>query len=255
MNVNLKKGVFILTALMVNTSYLAQDHQHAHEKIGDLEKDYFKGMEKFESKGAYRIILEYEHSKSESAQQEILSREKGNQFTTMSKTGSEKNNIYFVLADMLPAGALFRIDAAHNTPGGNLEVIIESREPIDIRSLETNPAVISAGAVDKDVHVIKFVSAKDDSIKVLNIPSAWSKEKGYRKIIRELKSGKSVVKISIVFRNLPDRSSGYFSQPYRQVVLGLMYDLRGKGYGYAVNKEKNQAWWTQEIDFEQAESL
>ena len=64
-----------------------------------------------------------------------------------------------------------------------------------------------------------------------------------------------MAKVSVVFNKLPNRAGVFLDQPYKSVMFGLMHDLRGRGYGPNSDDERNIAWWTAEIDIQQAGEL
>lgn len=256
MNVALTENFLLVLVLTFCSSVVAksqQSHETEHKPTQEFVEPYYKGIESFEANGKYELILKNSEKKVEEAKEKLRKlKEQHGADTTQDKSESEKNNIYFKLAKMLPAGTVFRIFRAHDNFDGNVTVIVETKYELSKDSVLPNPEIISFGNVPAALRA-NPVYVKPD-ISTFDLPGGWDKEKGYQEIIQLLTPGVETAKVSVVFNN-PGNSKKYWERkPYGSTIRKLFENKKGKAYGFGYSEDE-LIWWTQGIDLEQAIEL
>ena len=238
-NVSKLTSVILILYFSVNVS-TGQDAHSRNEKIS--QPNYHKGIEPFKTMDSYTLVLKANDVSKQSH------RKSGAAY--ISKSSSQKDDLYFQLASIFPAGTVFRIESAFDNDNGNVEITINSKE------LMTKPKsddILSFKNKDDGLAFVRPVAIEADSA-TKTIPNGWDKERGFAEILSQLGSGRETVKVSIVFDN-PDNKQVYWkTKPFYSVIEHLKRYQVGDAFGLGFSENK-KAWWTQEIDLVQANYL
>jgi len=244
--------LFLITLLLstINLSF-AENEEHSHEDE-NIPK-YYLGEEAFETVGTYELVLKKSAAEAEIARLDVQAlRKQFSNITNRSKSTEQKNDIYFELTRLLPAGTVFRITSAHDIDDGNTEVTIETNSYLDKEQVLLEDQIMSFTDGPVWGYVNPIYPEPDESTK--SLPDNWNKETGYQEIIKTLASGAEVVKVSVVFNNPSNNTIKAYEKPYYKIITSLRNNK--KGYSYGLGHNQNQlAWWTQDIYLEQAIEL
>ena len=245
----------IINWIFLSIALVTAPYVWAHSENELTERTIYKGIEPFDAKEFYTITLKSDQGREDMKRRKAYAQENGLSVASKAKSNDVKNEAYLQIAKMLSAGSVFRIERAYDAENGDLEVVVASKELLDVDSIKNNSQVSAIKLRDENVHSIKTVTTPDTSIKDINIPENWNKEIGFTEVFRFFGEGAELVKASIVFNKTEVGPGGYYTQPYREIIMNLIGDLRGQGFGYGEDEERKIAWWTQEIDLEQAQEL
>ncbi len=227
--------------------------EHDHDEID--RNALHNGIAPFEASMTYDLILtnsDFDRDAAKAKHKE-LSKQYGVD-TVRSKSASEKDDIYIRIAEVLPAGTIFRVVTAYNNGDGNIDVSIETKEPLPSTKMALPSGIESiheAGYVAHEPEVIYRKPGKSSE----SLPNGWTKDKGFQQISDELSSLEedAILKVSIVFDN-SDKITPWTNAPYTKIIDDLMSSRRGEFYGLS-DTSADLVWWTQDITLAQAESL
>lgn len=219
---------------------------HAHEKH---VQEFYKGAEPFDHAGAYVIVIESDEEDKVAAKKAV--QDLFNQFknkTYRSKTKAQKNEIYFKLEKLLPAGTVFRIISAKDVETGDTEIEIETKKPLDKASVLSQSSIISL----EDSPVYGYISPvkRPPDTSTISLPDGWTKESGFSYAQGILDSGIEATKVSVVFANPGNETKYWEDKSFAAVIKGLMQEVRGHIYGLGYSDDE-LAWWTQDLTSDQ----
>jgi len=245
----------VIGAVVISPLIFASEHEHEDNAIESTSgADYFKGLEPFDPQGSYELTLKQERNDALKAKTKLtVLKEQHGVDTVRSKSDSVKNDIYFRLANILPAGTIFRIVGAHDNNDGNVRVAIETKDILEITSI-SGAEILSIEEATVDLSAPKIVQKQPDAA-TLSLPTGeWNKEAGFQALSDALASGDEVVKASIVFRNTGNQKIYWENKPFASVIKALLQDNRGHLYGLGYSDDE-LAWWTQDITSSQLLNL
>jgi len=247
-----------ICVLLFSTAFSAQEHDHDHGEKEFTKKEenipeYYKGIEVFEAEGKYRVILKRSGEAAALAKKELAVLHK--QFTDSTyrlKPKSDLNDLYLKLAEILPAGTVFRVKSANDVEDGHVELRIETKEPLNKKQLEAKAEIQTVS--DEPIRLSFDPVYTEPDSSTLSLPDNYTKDTGYSEIVNRLSAGAGVVKTSVVFSNPGNVRTNLMSQPYYQTVMALSKNRKGELFGIGFN-DNELTWWTQYLTLEQAQAL
>ena len=203
----------------------------------------YNGLRDFDAKQILTITLRISEKKSQNNIDE-------NQFVKQRKGSKEKNEAYYKLAELLPAGTVFRIQSVVDTWDGDLEAAVAFEETLNTQKLLKNTGIVN---INKFVygHILEPERILIP-IEYKKIPDGWNRDRGYSELIKLFNSGAELVTVSVVFQNPNNRKPMLPYRFNRETLDKLQYMQKGTDYGINYDNQ-NRVWSTQELDRHQAD--
>lgn len=232
------KHIIILIFLLTSFNIVSALDQNRHAKENHTSK--YNNIDFSEGDNVYTLTLKNSNKK--------IAKGAVKKDFYIAKSEKEKDEIYLRVAELLPAGTVFRVSSAHDDDNDDLEISLDTLEPLDKDEILKLPGVVKFEYRYKNIDFIDIIYSKPDPV-TESLPTGWTKTKGYNEILKKFDT-QTLVKVSVVFSN-PDNDRLYWMQkPFYPVIQKLLHEEIGAFYGLGYSDD-NLAWWTQDISVEQ----
>ena len=247
---------YFLTTLCLLSAGTVAGVEHVHDDLVDSgQPSLVNTMEPFQASMTYDIVLgstEAERTLAKS-RRKAMSKSLGSD-AVISKSNSEKSELFAKISLMLPANTVFRIVSANDNEEGDVLVRIDTKDILPV-------AKMTAFAGANSIKEYGYVPTTPQTIyrqpgeSTKSLPAGWTKEEGFQSISGSLtgQGSDSTLKVSIVFDN-SEKVQFWINAPYAKTIENLMSTRRGEVYGLS-DLEADEVWWTQEITLSQAQKL